>query len=778
MKYYLLLLLLVRIGWSQTGTLEGRVYDNSTQDALAGATLELLGTELGAISDDEGRFEIPDIPSGTYSLQVTYLGYQTLLKPQILIEGGTTQLSLGLEQQPLRTDSVVVKANPFTKSATNLISSRNLGVEQIRTNPGGNFDISRAIQSLPGVSGSVGFRNDIIVRGGAPNENVFYLDGIEIPNINHFATQGSGGGPTGIINSIFIENVDFQSSNFGARFDNTLSSVLDFRFVEGNRQKPQFTALLSATEAGVTVDGPAGKKLRGIASVRRSYLQFLFDAIGLPFLPDYWDFQGKMTWDINEKTKATFIGIGAIDRITFADPKDADPENLYILDGFPKISQDTYTGGVNIRRLTKNGFYNLILSRNWLSNRNLQTDRETGNTVLDYHSTEAEDKLRLQFQQRSGQWTIGYGVNAQYSLYTNKSFIVSGAAAADTINYENTLDFVRFGAYGNASRRLLSSRLLFSLGLRTDMNTYTTDGLNPLSTLSPRLGLSYSLTDKWRVNASTGLYYKLPSYTILGYKDNQGRSVNEDARYIQSLHYVAGIEYQPVSSLLISIEGFYKQYDNYPVSLSDSISLANKGGDFGVFGDEPVASVGRGHSYGMELFMQKTLNKRLYGTLAYTLYWSEFSGLDASRYLRSNWDNRHLITFTGGYQLGKKKNWELAAKWRFLGGTPYTPYDIEASIGQYLVNGNPVLDNGRINQAETPVFSQLDLRLERKFFFKKWSLIAFIDIQNALASPNPAPPSFTLQRDPTTLDYVQPYQAQLIANESTVIPSIGLRARF
>ncbi|MCE3008692.1 MAG: TonB-dependent receptor [Bacteroidetes bacterium] len=764
---------------AQDGSLEGQVQDGSTGEPLVAASVLLEGTQLGAYTDAQGRFVLSGIPRGTYALQVSYLGYQTWVERQILIEGGVAQVSIRMVPQPTETDTIRIQANRFTKTSSNLISSRSLGVEQIRTNPGGNFDISRVVQNLPGVSGSVGFRNDILVRGGAPNENVFYLDGIEIPNINHFATQGSGGGPVGIINSIFIENVDFQSSAFDARFDNTLSSVLDFRFIEGNRQRLQTTALLSATEAGITLDGPAGNKLRGIVSARRSYLQFLFDAIGLPFLPDYYDFQGKMTWDVGNKTSVNFIGIGAIDRITLAKPDEAEFDRLYLLDGFPKQSQDTYTMGTSIRHLTPSGYYTLALSRNWLSNRIRRDNLITGVRVLDFESVEAENKLRLNVVSKKGDWLISYGLNSQYGQYTNSSFIVGGADVRDTVAYENEVGFMRYGAYGSISRRFAGSRLLANLGVRTDLNNYTDGGNNPLRTLSPRLSLSYSLTDQWRVNGSVGVYYKLPSYTILGFEDNGGMRVNRDADYIRSLHYVAGLEYQPGSSTLFSLEGFYKQYDDYPVSLDDSISLANKGGDFGVFGDEAVRSVGRGRSYGVEVFAQQQLAKRLYGTVAYTIYRSEFTGLDSDEYIRSSWDNRHLISLTGGYQLGRKKNWEIAVKWRYLGGAPYTPWDIAASTEQYLVTGEPVLDNRRVNAEQTAAFNQVDLRLERKFFFKKWSLIAFIDLQNITSSPNSPPPNFTLERDPATRQYLSPARPQLVEDEgSTLIPSIGLRARF
>lgn len=785
--HYLLLVFIVLLGLlttatAQTGTIEGRIVDAVSKEPLEGASVIIEKTQLGAVSDSVGYYRIKDIPQGIYSIRISFIGYQTATKNQIFVERGVTQVNIEMEEQASVSDSVVITASAFQKSSQNLVSIRSVGVEQIRSNPGGNFDISRVVQSLPGVSGSVGFRNDIIVRGGAPNENVFYLDGVEIPNINHFATQGSGGGPVGIINSLFIEKVNFQSSAFSAKYDNTLSSVLDFDMVSGNTQRFQTTLLVSGTEAGITFDTPIGKKVTFLGSARRSYLQFLFKQIGLPFLPDYWDFQGKVQWKINPKTSLTYVGIGAIDRFTLNKATDVDSAQRYLLDGLPIFSQNSYTQGVVLKRLTPRGFYSIALSRNWLDNGSNKTD-SLGRTTLRFNSVEAENKLRINFVNKIAGWELAYGGVLQYATISNETYQVlksfNEPGRLDTLQVNNSAGLFRYGAYVSLSRNYLKNRLRTNVGLRTDMNSFTNDGNNPLEAISPRASLAYRLTERWNVSASVGIYYKLPPYLLLAYQDANGRN-NKDTRYIQSTHFVAGTEYQLSPSWIISVEGFYKIYDRYPINVDNGVNLANLGSDFGVYGNSKVRSTGKGKTYGFEVFTQKMLTKHLYGTASYTFYRSEFAGADESKFIRSAWDNRHLISLTGGYIFGKKQQWEFSAKWRFLGGAPYTPFDIEASRVYYRVAGTGVFDFNQLNTLQTGVFNQLDVRFERRWLFSKWSLNLFIDIQNALNAQNPGTPNFVLLRQPGNNEFRNPPNDYTITGLSSgnLIPSIGIRVKI
>jgi hypothetical protein len=791
---------------SGTGVLTGTVLDGDLREPLIGAVVKVDKLERATQTDAEGRYRIEGIPQGTYSVRASYLGYRTAIQFEIRIESGTRTLDFELASADTNQATVEIEASPYEKTATNIVSTRSIGTEQILSNPGGNNDISRVVQSLPGVGAPIGFRNDIIIRGGAPNENVFYLDGIEVPNINHFATQGSGGGPVGIINANFISRVNFAASAFEPRFDNTLSSVLDFEFLEGNKEGFQTVLQVSATDAGITFDTPLNRKrtATGIFSVRRSYLDGLFQLIGLPFLPAYWDTQFKIKWDINPKTSITFIHLGAIDRFRLNDPKNLDTTQLNIQYGLDQGFQNTYTFGAILKRTTKRGFFTLALSRNWLQNvsRRDSIDSEgyrIAPRLANFESQESENKLRFNQVTILGKWRLNYGGVLQLARYqvdaftTFKTALDDSTVVTDTLRPQADMLLGRVGFHVGVSRTFFNNRILLNFGLRTDMNTFTKRGWNFWETLSPRASASFKLLKGLTLNTSAGLYYKLPPYVLLGYRDlESGRYTNRDMRYTMNVHAVLGLEYLINPSTVVSVEGFFKYYDNYPVSLRDGVSLANRGGSFALFGNEPVTSVGEGRAYGFEVFFQKRLTERWYGTLSYTFFYSEFTGLNRAtgksdgRFVRSAWDNRHLLTLLAGVLLGKNKSWELSGRLRLLDGFPWTPYDVPSSTAQFLLNGIAVEDATRLNQNETSVFTQLDIRVDKKFFFKKWSLNLYLDIQNLLQplaerlNLNTAPDFFTLARDPKNpSQFIRPARPLILQNfQGTILPSIGIRVKF
>jgi len=778
--------------------LSGRITDAQSGEALVGATVVLDGTDYGAFTDDEGRYELANLPAGLYTVRVSYVGYADLVKYQVRLDPGSTTLNLTMLSAAIEGGEVVIQATPFQRSTVEVVSTRSIGFEQIQSNPGGNQDISRALQSLPGVSGPIAFRNDLIIRGGAPNENVFYLDGIEVPNINHFATQGSGGGPVGIIPSYMIQSVKFQTSGFAARYDNTLSSVLDFELQTANADRFQSLINVSSSEFGLALDTPIGKKLRLTSSIRRSYLDFLFKALELPFLPTYWDVATKLVWEIDPRNSITYIHIGALDDFKRNPPSaDANLEQKAILDGIPTINQRTFTQGVNYKRLLGNGFMTLALSRNFLFNEVVRFKPLTNEQerVLDYESFEAETKLRLNVNQQFGQWRLNYGAVAQRGEFNTTSqaqitvpvFVRPDSVLGQTVTVggRSELDVFRLGIHAQVSRDFLSGRLRTSFGLRSDVNSFTDGGWNPLPTLSPRVSLSYVLGTQWALNFSTGVYYKLPPYVILGYTPGEGLLPNRQTDYIRSTHVVAGVEFRPTESTVFTVEGFLKLYDNYPVDVRTGISLANLGSDFALFGNGAVQSVGQGRSYGVEFFAQKNLTKRLYGIASYTLFWSEFDGLDTltglptGNFVRSAWDLRHLVSLTGGFRFGKNNSWEISARLRLSGGAPYTPWNIEQSRLFYPVTGEGTLDYDRLNQEELGLFYQLDLRIDKRWFFKKWSLNLYFDVQNATRAANEAPPAFTLTRDANGDFETGPNNFVLLPQDQvSFTPSIGVRIKY
>lgn len=773
------------------GRLSGVVVDKLTQKILPNVSVSIEGIAKGAIADTNGIFRITGIPLKTYNIIFSLVGYKKQTLYNIVINAGNeNNFNIELDQSGGALTEVLVKTNKRTARAATLetpLSVQRLTTEEIKSNPGGNFDISKVIQSLPGVGGGAGgggFRNDIIIRGGAPSENVFYLDGIEMPVINHFQTQGSAGGPQGILNVSFIEDVKLSSSAFDARYDNALSSVFQFKQKTGNRNKLQGNVRLSATELSGTLEGPLSKdkKTTFLASIRRSYLQLLFTAIDLPIRPSYWDFQTKITRQIDKKTTLSFIGIGAIDDFRFAAIKKATPEKLYILNSNAFIKQWTYTAGLSLKRLVKNGFVNIALSRNTFDNDVNQYEDNTtqieAQKTLTYTSRETENKLRIDINKNINDWKIAYGTVAQVSEYDTKTFAVLRRELKDgsgniiqnavTVNFTSPLNrFLRYGAFAQISKRFFNSRLGVSAGLRSDMNTFTTTGNNGLKTLSPRISASYILADKWTANASIGRYFKIAPYTILGFADNANNLVNKNSLYQRSDHYVAGVEYLPNDGLRFTAEGFYKDYANVPVSISKGISLANLGGDFNVLGNEAVVTNGKGRAYGFEFFAQKKLTNKFFGILSYTFYRSEYAGLD-NKLIASAWDNRHLLTVTWGYKF--PRNIELGLKFRYQGGAPYSPFDDVASKANYLSLGQGIVDYARLNTRRLGGFNSGDVRIDKKWNFKKMTIDLFLDVTNWYIAKNPAIPTYTFRRNANNTAFLTTNGLPINMNGSNAIP--------
>ncbi|AXT52192.1 TonB-dependent receptor [Aquimarina sp. BL5] len=762
------------------GELSGNVVDQTGQPVL-GASVLIEGTEKGAQTDFDGNYRIENIIPGSYNLTVSYIGFQTQTKFNIIVKSkGTPAYNFVLKESAEALDEVVISnVNRISRPKETPLSIQTLSAVEIATYPGSNNDVVQVAQTLPGVSPSIGgFRNDLIIRGGAPNETVYYLDGMEVPNINHFSTQGSSGGPVGLINVSFIDNVTLSTSAFGAQYDNPLSGVLQFSQRKGNNKDFSGNFRISASEAALTLEGPLFKgkkneesKTTFLVSARRSYLQFLFEVIGLPFRPNYWDYQYKINHKINKYNDISLIGLGSIDDFSVESPEDFDAEQQAQLEQAPFIDQRTNAIGLSWKNRFKDGsgFMETTLSNNTLINkftRYEDPENETG-VIFSNDATESETKLRYQLTKFFGDWKLTTGFNAQYSDYSNETINLT-----DNNIFNTEIDFFKYGLFANMTKSFFNDKLDLSLGFRMDDDSFTKED-NLLSTFSPRFSFSYQFKENWRLNGSLGRYYKIPPYTILGFRNNDNTLINQDVEYTVSDHYVLGLQHDFSPSSSISLEGFYKRYDDYPVSVLDGVSLANKGADFEILGSEDVATVGRGRSYGAELQFQQKLSNNFYGIFAYTWFHSEFTGFNRDVYLPSVWDSRHLVSFTGGYKL--KRNWEISARYRFAGKTPFVPTDQDATLTNYP---EVILDYDRLGEEKLDIFSQLDLRIDKKWNFKNLSLNVFIEAQNILAQQAPQPTQFGLTRN-TNGTIVEPRSLTEIETETgQIIPSLGIVIDF
>ena len=806
--FTLLLLFNIIVLIAQTSVIKGTVKDATNNETIPFANVFIEQINLGVASDLEGNYKLDNLKPGLYNLKCSFVGYEPITISEIIVNPNKpTILDIKLIVSSTSLDVVEITASPFQKSEESPVSKRSVNATEIYRNPGGNRDISKVITSLPGVASTVSFRNDIIIRGGAPNENRFYLDGVEIPNINHFATQGSSGGPVGMNNVNFIREVDLYTGAFPANRGNTLSSVLEFKQIDGNPERIATTLTVGSSDFGITLDGPMSENTTFVFSARRSYLQLLFSAIGLPFLPTYNDSQFKIKTKLDEKNQITFIGLGAIDdfvlntginenilakeTLTQQDSSDI-KNNNYILGYLPVTTQWNYAVGANWTHFNDNSFQNFIFSRNHLSNKsfkykdNIESDE---NLLQDYLSEEIENKFRFENTIRKNGWKINFGTGLEYVTYKNNTyqkFIYQNNE--ETFSFSSELNFVKTSIFGQISKKALENKLIASFGIRTDQNSYSKEMSNPLKQLSPRLSIAYALGEKSSLNFNIGQYFQLPAYTVMGYENNLGELVNKNngITYINNKQIVLGLETNPGNFSIITVEGFYKRYNNYPFVLGDSISLANLGGNFGVIGNEAVNSSSQGRSYGIEFLAQKKLNKSFYGILAYTWVRSEFKD-KYNAFVPSAWDNKHIISMTGGIKL--KKDWEFGMKFRFSGGSPYTPYDTLTSSYTYIwdINSFGVFDYDQLNSMRLKSNHAVDIRIDKKWYWKKVTLNVYLDIQNLYNFQAELPPSWIAATDlegnkltlPTNPNEPDRYQLEKIENISgTVLPSIGLQFEF
>ena len=768
------LLFSINVFAQNQGDLSGRVIDGETGFGLEGATIQIENSNFYTISDQNGYFQITDIPTSSFNVTASFIGFKSLTKFNVIIKSaGNQSLQYILNPSSELLDEVIVVESPFKTSIETPLSTQTFSAVEIETYPGGNNDITRVIQSLPGISPSIGgFRNDIIIRGGGPNETVYYLDGIEIPNINHFSTQGSSGGPVGLINVSFIKDVTLSTSAFGAEYDNALSGVLSFEQKEANIDKISGNFRIGSSEAGLTFEGPLNlfknKETSFIFSVRRSYLQFLFKAFGFSFLPDYWDYQMKIKHKIDDFNYLNFIGIGSIDELIVNESDEFNFENESQIEQIPIINQRSRTFGVSWKRVykNKNGFFNLSLSNNRLDNKFERFENNVSklNPSFSNISIEEETKLRFISNHNGKNYKFSYGANLQLSDYVNTTLF-----NYYNTNYSSKIDFLKYGLFIKSSRTFIDDKLGISVGIRLDQDNFTKDN-NIFENISPRIALSMIISEdnKWKLNFASGRYFKIPTYTSLGYKNSNNIFLNKNSQYTRSDHLVGGIEFNWTESSRLTFEAFYKKYNNYPISAVDKVSLANKGADFEVLGNEEIITTGKGKSYGLEFLYQQKLKNNFYGILSYTFFYSKFSGLD-NIYLPSVWDNRHILSFTGGYKL--KRNWEVSAKIRFTGKTPYPPVDLKSSTQSYP---EIIFDYSQLGSYYLNDFTKLDLRVDKRWNFKSTSMNFYIDIENLLMDEIPVPPEYGLQRD-DNLNIVNPRNLiEVISdNRSSLIPSIG-----
>jgi len=759
------------------GSIFGTIRDTAGKE-LAGAQVCIADSTRCGVSGDRGEYRISDIRAGEYRLAVTLSGKPLATTNSIEVRAGlqgTVDIvvpSLDAVQQSITVREDVFVAPEEIKNSSYLAS----GTEVWKL-AGALQDVSRYVQTLPGVViGSDDFRNDIIVRGGSPLENLFIIDNIEIPNINNFANFASAGGTNSILDAALIQDITFLTGGYPSPFINRTSSVLQVTQREGRRDRFGGRATLGFGGAGGILEGPINKG-RGswIASARRSFLDLFTDDVGFGGVPVVYTFNTKATYDVTARDRIWVANISGIDRIRLG-LRDGNTfeEELDTLD--IRYNGWRSATGVNWQRLFGSRGVGLL----GFTHSEARVDQQVkdlvrnGSPDLSKPVDTIIDGAPVIFKDdsREGETTLKYDLTI-YAPLLNKvqtggsfkifqlDYNVQSPFGSDNpfspVRDVNPFDLRRnFRAYQNSgyiqTSQNLGPRLNLTWGGRVDNYQYI-----GRTRFSPRAALNVRLTDRLIYKLSYGRYHQQPFFLFLA-----AFPQNRDLLPWRADHFVTGMAYQASPTLRFSVEAYRKNYADYPVSTQfPSLSLANVGDTFAVqdvlF---PLTSAGRGYAQGVELLVEKKFGEKWFGQGNISLSRARQAAIDGVA-RATTFDYPVAANFTGGYRLSRK--WELGARGVFLSGRPYTPFLAETSAAQR----RGVFDLTRVAAERLPNYFRLDLRLDRTFTVRDKPLLFFIGAQN-----------ITNRKNPAGLNWNRAINAAEFGEQQGIFPLVGLEWRF
>lgn len=707
------------------GIIYGKVIDKETQKGIENVVVKIIGSNAQTLTNADGEFRFEKLKYGSYALEANVLGYASLKKTDIVVESEKELFVMfQLNSTEIITQDIEVESNYYQKSTDVNLSSLNLDYEEVRRAPGAVQDISRMLQTAPGVSVVNDQRNDLVVRGGSPTENLFLIDGIEIPNINHYGTQGSTGGPIGFINLKFIREADIYTGGFNAKYGDKLSSVVDIKFRDGSQNNRINNIDLSFAGFGGIFEGPITDKSTYLLSIRRSYLDLLKGAIRLSAVPNYWDFNLKLNYKFDDNNSLSLIGFSALDKIEFKVD-----ENTTVND-WPydmKDNTNTYTLGMNYKKLFRNGYMQAVVSNNYTNYLADMYYHPTGKLeyFTDSYENETTYKLDLNYKLNSIMY-LSLNAGGKYAVFKNDIYGKSDTTAEGyfipEMNIANKINSNKLFTSVSLSTKLFSEKLTLNTGARVDYFDY----IRLKTNFSPRFGISYKILPNTSINGSYGIFYQSPEYLWLATNPE-----NKNLNSIRSDHYIFGIEHLITPELNAVVEVYEKRYSGYPVSLDDpEYILINGGADYGLNIIGASTSAGTGYIRGLDISLQKKLiGNGIYGLVNYSYSKSGFTAL-AGGERPAAFDPTNQFTVILGYQVAD--DWLIGLKFKYAGGRPYTPFDLAAS--QNL--GRGVYDMNKFNSLRYSDYHRLDLRVDKKFYYKHTTITGFFELQNVYNQQN------------------------------------------
>jgi len=749
--------------WAQPllkSSIIGSVYEIQTQSPLPGASILIVDTEplIGASSDNQGNFILPEIPIGTYQIKITHIGYKPYIsEPLIVSSGKETRITVYLEESMLTSPEIEIKGDykkyqTINKMAT--VSVRSFSVDETFRFAGSYNDPARMAANFAGVTSGIDNRNDIIVRGNSPMGMQWRLDEMEIPNPNHFAAVGTTGGPVTLLNNNLLTNSDFFTGAFPAQYGNTLAGVFDMRMRNGNNQKHEYWFQVGWNGLEFGAEGPFSKKKAAsyLFSYRYSPLQFLnWFNINVGIVPKYQDLNLKFTIPAGKAGVFTLTGMGGLSYIELFDSRKEPSEWT-----FPDLGENLANGSnLGVLGLTHQIFLQKSLrmkNRVYVVASDVKTQIDTFSNVQQTpspwageHSTEIKYSVSSQLLKKFNAGnTMDGGI---YFDYCHMSF-------ADSMMFKS-----KFIVNTNSTETMgilhgyIQWKHLFSDNFTTTTGLYGSWlSLNNEYTLEPRLGFDWYLHKNHSLNFGTGLYSQMQPrvvYFILARLPDG--TVSQPNRMLQNTwnaQAVLGYNYLISENLRFKTEIYYQYLWNIPTKISiPQYALSNQGHDF--FLDRQYAdsliNKGRGINYGIDCTFERFFGKNYFFLLSASLFNSTYMGYD-DKLRNSAFNVNYALNAVGGYQfvIGKRKwgiiSFGLRATW--AGGNPFVPYDTGAS----MATGEAVYDWGQAYSPRYPEYKRMAFRFGIKRNLPGYNIEFLLDLQYRTSFTNVA-----LQRiDPKT----------------------------
>lgn len=745
------------------GKLFGTITDRTTKTPLFGASVSVVGTQKGAMAKDNGEYNIDQIPPGTYNIRFSMIGYKSLVKTNVTINPGRdTELSVSLEQEAIEVEGITVKAKEsyFEKDPEAEVSGRTMDTSEIIEAAGSTMDVQRVVQVLPSVVSGSDQLNEIIVRGGNYNENLFIMDGIEIPNLNHFAMQGAGGGPISMLRAEFIRDVNFFAGAFPAKYGDKASSVMDISLRSGSRDKTLTNIDMGMAGVGIMAEGPVGGNGSFLFSARKSFVDLIISSFGMTAVPHYYNLQGKLTYRLSDNHTLLWNTVYGDDSIMIEPDTEDEGGNWGSKENIDSSSNLVVSGFTLRSILSRSLVSEAVLS--FIRNRWSEDVWEEGKTRSDAffnnRSVESETNLKYNLTWFRDSYELLGGFSLKNSRFDHDIFAEEDSVFVFDTSFVSAEEDTVLGIYrlypawrDNKNVDTLKSaafmqmrfnplkRLTLRIGGRYDYVGYTGHG-----NAAPRIGLRYRLTDTISLNGGFGVHYQSPSYIML--------TANERNKHLKNYYtdqLVIGTEWLPRPDTRVTLEAYTKRYKNVPAALSWTTP------DPWDSSDGELVNAAKGHSEGIELYLHRKMSTSYMYIVSYSFYRAWFEDPRTGQERPWDFDHRNVFTasFAKRWSPGKaewyrdmKKEWWykplawilpfgdevlLSAKWRFTGGRPYTD---PTYLRQYHVWIVP--EDTPLNDKRFPDYHRLDLRLDRRFYFKNRSLEVYFDVINVYQRKN------------------------------------------